>query len=419
MEVREKLGVIGVVAVSSRKTSEPKAPVKGAGSGALMGAGQGALGSVFAGGQACQSGEPFFCAFGLALGIVLAPPAALIGGVVGASRAHPAEEVQAADASLRTALAETKPHEHLRDWLVNVGRERTGFTLLNLSDVKPGIGYRTLATEGVDTVLELDLTDFRVESHGRIDPDLTIRIDTRARLVRTADNREVYRRGWRYESHERSYFDMAANSAKLLRTEIREGYEKLADQMIYDLFIGTAPEKPGRARAGTVWTVEAPKTVEQGTARVSELKPHMKKASAEISSKTAGEFVSGKPPLVEKTAAATSGIDQQAGLVAPPAVSIDFERDRPQIIKAIKEYYDGPGESYDHPTSGQGGTMGTLKTLTKLGSAGDQIEVEAEYTWVNNNPSMMEWPHDGKFVLKKEGDTYKVVRMWSKNFGWK
>ena len=31
----------------------------------------------------------------------------------------------------------------------------------------------------------------------------------------------------------------------------------------------------------------------------------------------------------------------------------------------------------------------------------------------------MEWPHDGKFVLKKEGDTYQVVKMWSKNFGWK
>ena len=125
-----------------------------------------------------------------------------------------------------------------------------------------------------------------------------------------------------------------------------------------------------------------------------------------------------KEQAVEKTAPAT-GADQQAGLAAPPAVSIDFARDRPQIIKAIREYYDGSGQSYDHPNSSLGGTLGKLKTLTELGSAGDQIEVKAEYTWVSNQENTMEWPHDGKFVLKKEGDTYQVVKMWSKNFGWK
>ena len=100
-------------------------------------------------------------------------------------------------------------------------------------------------------------------------------------------------------------------------------------------------------------------------------------------------------------------------------MAINCERDRPRIIKAIREYYDGPGESYDHPNSSLGGTLGKLKTLTKLGSAGDQIEVKAEYTWVSNQESTMEWPHTGKFVLKKEGDTYQVVKMWSKNVGWK
>jgi len=121
----------------------------------------------------------------------------------------------------------------------------------------------------------------------------------------------------------------------------------------------------------------------------------------------------------QKTAAATSGIDQQAGLAAPPAVPIDFERDRRQIIKAIREYYDGPGESYDHPNSSLGGTMGTLKTLSKLRLVGDQIEVKAEYTWAHNTDSIYDSDHTGKFVLKKEGGSYQVVKMWSKNFGWK
>ncbi len=133
-----------------------------------------------------------------------------------------------------------------------------------------------------------------------------------------------------------------------------------------------------------------------------------------------GEGSKKRSPSRTAPAAVTSGIDQQAGLAARPAVPINFERDRPQIIKAIREYYDGSGESYDHPISALGGTMGKIKTLTKLGSAGDQIEVKAEYTWVPNSVIHgMELPHDGKFVLKKEGDTYQVVKMWSKNFGWK
>ncbi|MFQ5619534.1 MAG: hypothetical protein ACE5FR_11220, partial [Rhodospirillales bacterium] len=77
------------------------------------------------------------------------------------------------------------------------------------------------------------------------------------------------------------------------------------------------------------------------------------------------------------------------------------------------------GESYDHPNSSLGGTMGKIKTLTKLRLAGDQIELEAKYTWIANQDQSSAGPHTGKFVLRKEGDTYKVVKMWSKNFGWK
>ena len=84
---------------------------------------------------------------------------------------------------------------------------------------------------------------------------------------------------------------------------------------------------------------------------------------------------------------------------------INFERDRPEIIKAIREYYDGPGEGYDHPMSGHGGTMGKLKALSKLRLVNDQIEVEAKYTWAHNIDSIYDSDHTGKFVLKKEGDT--------------
>ena len=121
----------------------------------------------------------------------------------------------------------------------------------------------------------------------------------------------------------------------------------------------------------------------------------------------------------QKTAAAPSGIDQQAGLAARPAAPINVERERPEIIQGIRESYDGTGEGNDHPMSGHGGTMGKLKALTKLRLVNDQIEVEAKYTWAHNTDSIYDSDHTGKFVLKKEGDTYQVVKMWSKNFGWK
>ncbi len=63
--------------------------------------------------------------------------------------------------------------------------------------------------------------------------------------------------------------------------------------------------------------------------------------------------------------------------------------------------------------------MGTLKTLTKLRLVGDQIEVEAEYTWAHNTDSSFDSDHTSKFVLKKQDGTYQVIKMWNKNFGWK
>ncbi len=46
------------------------------------------------------------------------------------------------------------------------------------------------------------------------------------------------------------------------------------------------------------------------------------------------------------------------------------------------------------------------------------LEMRAHNT-DSSNDSDNDSEHTGKFVLKKEGDTYQVVKMWSKNFGWK
>ena len=137
------------------------------------------------------------------------------------------------------------------------GRDNTDYDLLSRAEADHRISYRHLANEGLDTVLEIDVSDFRLVSYGKIDPDLQLVLIARARLVRAANDAELYRRTWGYMSNQQSYFDMAAQNAKLLRAKIREGYEKLADKIVYDLFIAELPEAQERTRPrpGTVWTV--------------------------------------------------------------------------------------------------------------------------------------------------------------------
>src|SRR5262249_22206645 len=103
-EVRNNLVTISVVTTPAYAVlgQDIETPVAGAGRGALHGAGQGAVGSVAAGFVSSNGA-------GLVVGILLAAPAGLVGGVVGAARAHSSAEVAETDAAIREVLAAAHP----------------------------------------------------------------------------------------------------------------------------------------------------------------------------------------------------------------------------------------------------------------------------------------------------------------------
>ncbi len=256
--LRAQFGTVRTVALPSEPVVTPDSPVKGTGSGAMSGAGQGFAGSIVGGLYAgASSGNPLGLVVGVALGVVIAPFAAIVGGVVGASRAHPAEEVEAAHLTFGRILAQVKPDVELAERLVESIERRTDVPVADLTIAKP-TGYQAWADDGIDTALELSIRHFQLRLDGSIDPDAALVMGAEAQLFRIPDGAALYRRAWEFRGTVYGYFQLAANDGELFRAEIQRAYDSLAGKIAYDLFISTTPEvyNPGKTKAAGVWTVE-------------------------------------------------------------------------------------------------------------------------------------------------------------------
>jgi hypothetical protein len=257
-EMRQSLGRIAAISMPSHSTSSVDKPVSGAGSGALVGAGEAAVGGLAIGANGCRAG-PYGC-IGLVLGAAIAVVAAPIGAVVGAINAHSEEEVRTADASLRGALADVKAGEQLIVRVVADAKARTPYDLSFPQLGATIASAHQLTASGFASTLEVAITDLRLNSAGKINPDLTLTIVAEARLKRAADGSPIYRRVWAYIGVSKNYFRMASGQAAMLRAEISTGLDALADRIVTDLFISNSPERQETSpRPGTVLTIEAPK----------------------------------------------------------------------------------------------------------------------------------------------------------------
>lgn len=263
-ELRSQLGNVGVVPVTTVKApgmKPPNEPVKGMLEGVVSGAKQGAGYGFFGGASLCAARDPFLCLYGLMIGVTLAPPGALIGATLGAARARTKEEVEAAAKQIEQAFAELAKREftgQLAEKLIRRAREKWDLTFLRRSREGDDGSYEELAEQGLDTALVLSVTRFTFAHFGEIDPDMTLEASVAARLVRTSDDWELYRRDWRYRGSTHSYFDLAAAGGALLREEIDKGYTALADRVVSDLFVTTEPESKDTGQDRGVWTTGGP-----------------------------------------------------------------------------------------------------------------------------------------------------------------
>jgi hypothetical protein len=115
------------------------------------------------------------------------------------------KEVKAAEASIRVAVSDLKLQDNLRDEFLEIARERTSFSFVRIEAEGPNspderISYRVLSGKGMDSIVEIGVTDINLNglearadfSLDHIDPLLWISIGVRVRLLRTTYDGEIY-----------------------------------------------------------------------------------------------------------------------------------------------------------------------------------------------------------------------------------
>ena len=236
-DVRAELSSVGLDVTSPSGPADIETPVAGKGRGALIGAGHAGLCclTIFA--------DPDPRVF--ATGVLLAPPAAVGGGIYGAVAAPSAESVNTAHASLKKATDETNVAMLVRDRLLSPPGSPTDVRLVPVG-IQPGSAF--------DHLLEIEVSGPTFISDGKFHPDVTLFLEARARLRRVDDHASLFEGRWLYRGFTRPYFDLAADDAVLLRTDMHVAAMRLADKIRVDLFapgesdVVRAP-RPGEAVA--------------------------------------------------------------------------------------------------------------------------------------------------------------------------
>ena len=258
-----QLGKVGVVSARYTPAMEFELPAKGW----LGGAGRGAVGGMKAFIMlvplGAVGGGVGMIAFNPAL--VLLSAAALIAGsgylivgpFYGAAKAETPATVEEAEAHLKAALASMRIQETMRDHVVQAAQSlaKRDLTVLegqgpeNPSDL---LTYLPVQDTTIDTVLELRVnrvwlstnqSTFKsldnMESPSKvlqINPPLSLGMEVRGRLIRTADKVVLYDNTWQHEGASYLFTDWAADDAKLFGEEFDHIYHVLAKYMVTTIF---------------------------------------------------------------------------------------------------------------------------------------------------------------------------------------
>jgi hypothetical protein len=181
-----------------------------------------------------------FCGVVAVLWLGVCGVASAVGGVVGAAKAPGAGEVRAAEATFTTALHAKTIQEALRGQTVAAALGKGA----NLGSVSPESAqaasqlrdYRSLAAEGIDTVVEVALTKAGTRGSG-IDSPLLLYMEAHVRLIRTGENAEVFFADYRYLGKGLKLSEWLANQGQPLLRALEAGYESLGSQIYDDVFL--------------------------------------------------------------------------------------------------------------------------------------------------------------------------------------
>jgi len=220
-DVRAEISSVGLEVTSPSGPADIETPAKGRARGALVGAGHA--------GRCCIAvfAYPSDASL-LIIGALLTPPAAVSGAVYGAVAARSTESVDAAHTRLKKAMDETNVATLIRDRLLSPPGPATDVRIVS-AELQPNAEF--------GHVLEIEVSGPTFASHGKLNPDVTLFVAPRARLRRVGDHASLYEGRWLYRGYERPYFDLAADDAALLRTDVDAAAGSLADKIRVDLFV--------------------------------------------------------------------------------------------------------------------------------------------------------------------------------------
>ncbi len=251
-----RLGTIGVVSATFIPKTYLKTPAKGALAG--MGKGAGAGGSIMLDGAKGSSspGDAL-------LGIVLLPVGATVGAVAGAVMADSAKDVSDRESAIRTAVSELRMQEAMREKFVGGATAVPAFKFASVEGSGPAAAgasadYRPLVEKGIKTVQEMTVEEFGLDGKGEIQPDLSMYMMLKVRLVNVADNKEVFSRVFLYRGKEHKFAEWAADGAGLFKAEIDGAYFKLSEDARKEIYMLDTLMKSCRLGCGSIATQQIP-----------------------------------------------------------------------------------------------------------------------------------------------------------------
>ena len=210
-------------------------PAKGAGQGAARGA---LLGAAYTIGGASLAGP-----IGLVASTFLVPVGAVGGSIVGGVTAEPAAKVEERVAAVARSLSPRTIQNDLVNRVAETGREQTSgaFTVMAETSAVTLNGraeYRSLVEDGISTVLEISVIELALRGRtAEIDPSLNLAMTVKTRLLRTADDAELYKSSLTYSGGRGRTLAEWLDDGALLRAEIDRATEIVAEKIVDEVFL--------------------------------------------------------------------------------------------------------------------------------------------------------------------------------------
>lgn len=143
---------------------------------------------------------------------------------------------------IQNALAALRMQETFRDTVVTQARNYTPYIFVLVpkygpKDTRESPGYRELAGQEPDTILELTVISVGLKNgEGGDDPQLSLSMKVRARLVQLVQDRVIKDQTFLHQSEQRTFKKWAENKGQLFQKAITIAYEDLAYQVIQSIF---------------------------------------------------------------------------------------------------------------------------------------------------------------------------------------